>query len=314
VIIVGSILVLRAVLAGCSARRIVTWAATLGLLFLAFLAFNQGSRLIAYDASGFDGGAMFQINRDHLLFRVCGERIGESVAVTLSYASVGYFGLSYCFDLPFVWTWGIGNSFALMGYAEQYLGVADVILETYPLRAKAATGWPSMMYWETIFPWLASDLSYPGVALFFGLLGWFYATIWKECLSFRNPLSIAVLGYVHIMLFFSPCNNQLFQTRESTLGCLGVLCAWLLFHRRFNGWPAAAARHGARPGRALSVARWPRPSAPALGPSDGQPFPRPCPPAQPTHRLAPGRAVPRGGGANCSGGGRARARAGGADT
>jgi hypothetical protein len=158
------------------------------------------------------------------------------------YANVGYYGLSHCFDLPFVWTHGIGNSFALMGYADQYLGIQDVIYDTYPLRAEAATGWPSMMLWETIFPWLASDLTYPGVLVFCLLLGRFYATVWKESLGFRNPLSIVAFCYVNIMLLFFQCNNQLFQTRESTLATLTLLGTWLLFHRRFNVVPAASRR------------------------------------------------------------------------
>ncbi len=239
-IIFGAMLILQAALAGWRLRRIAAYGGCLSLLFLAFMAFNQGSRLVAYNAVGYDGGAMFEVNRQHPLFKVFGDRIGESVAVTLSYANIGYFGLSYCFDLPFQWTYGIGNSFALMSYAEQYFDLPGIIYDTYPLRGEAATGWPSMMYWETIIPWLASDLTYPGVLIFCVFLGRFCATVWRECLCFRNPLSIAVLGYLTILLLFFPCNNQLLQTRESTIGCLGVLAVWLVGRRSFNRRRTAA--------------------------------------------------------------------------
>lgn len=208
-----------------------------------FMTWNQYSRLQAYGAlETYGGHEMMQLNKSHILYRFFPDHLVTSAAVAVSYFHNGFFGLSFCLEQPFEWTYGVGHSFALMGYVDQYLGNGDLIYNTYPLRAESATGWPSMMFWETIFPWLASDLSYPGTLVFCFFLGRLYATTWLESLRFKNPLSIALFATLNIMLVYFPANNQLFQLRESALGTYGLLCCWLFLHRRFNGQRGAVSK------------------------------------------------------------------------
>ncbi|MEI8122024.1 MAG: hypothetical protein WCI20_08215 [bacterium] len=211
------------------------WGMAVGAVaFLSFFGFHQYSRLEAYDATGIETLGQMQLDRDSFVFKVLGQDAGTGAALALSYMSQGYYPLGLCLQLPFEWTRGLGHSFAAMGYAGQYLGATDVIFDTYPLRLEALSGHSGLQVWHTIFPWLASDLTFPGSLLFMGLLGWFYARVWMEATLYLNPVSIAVFSYLNIMLLFVPCNNQLFQQRESAIAMYGILLLWVCCHKALN--------------------------------------------------------------------------------
>lgn len=234
VMVLSGVLILHAVLAGVRLKKIIKTGALVALIFTVFVMWNQDSRLTAYDANNLPETDLIYLDTTHPLIESLPPRLGLLVAIVISYPSVGYAGLSHCFGLPFEWTYGIGSSFALSSYADQYLGIEAILNNTYPLRAQDDTGWPSMMLWETIYPWLASDMTYPGVLLFCYFLGRFYATVWLESILFRNPLSIIAFCYANIMLLFFPSNNQLFQTRESTFAVLVLLVVWAMYHNKLN--------------------------------------------------------------------------------
>ncbi len=99
------------------------------------------------------------------------EGVEYPVYMLTRYWTQGYQGLSECLDLPFKWCYGLGHSTFLMRYAGVFAANHDYFLQrSYPYRLEAETGYDVSYYWHTIYPWLASDLTFPGALVAVGLL------------------------------------------------------------------------------------------------------------------------------------------------
>jgi hypothetical protein len=206
------------------------------ILVVVLFANMQASRMAAYgvSAENFPLNSLIYIKKDHWFFTVFGNNLGFIFAIMVQYLSMGYYGLSMCLKLDFVWTYGLGSSMALSSYANQYLGVPEQLQNAYPLRLEGMNGWPALMYWQSVFPWLAGDLTWLGTLLLFAFLGYLYAVSLREAICYDNLLSMMLVANLNVMWLFVPANNQLMQTRESTLGFLSLMLLWLCFHQRFN--------------------------------------------------------------------------------
>jgi hypothetical protein len=209
---------------------------SLAFLFgvVAIFALFQLSRMNAYDALDYSGVDRMKLDRDGLLFSILGDSLGLATSLFVGYLSQGYYGLSLCLQLPFEWTYGLGNSFALASYAEQYLGVASVADNTYPSRMEAYFGWPAKMYWHTFFPWVASDLTFIGAIILMYLIGRSYARSFIDGVVFESPLGICVFYFISTLMIYLPANNQLMQTREMMIGTLVLVITWLVFGKKFR--------------------------------------------------------------------------------
>ncbi|MEV4656122.1 hypothetical protein [Micromonospora sp. NPDC049301] len=183
---------------------------TMLVVFLGYMAFNQSARAKSAGQSPAAAG-------NPVVARVVGEDLAAGLAITLSYPTHGYLGLSHNLTVPFEWTKGVGASPALGSYLEQYAGIDPRYDTRYTARTELATGWPDGMYWSTVFPWLASDLTYPGSIAFMALVGWFLAKFWLESVRQRRILSMALFGQLALLVAFVPANNQLGQTRPALI-------------------------------------------------------------------------------------------------
>jgi hypothetical protein len=207
-----------------------------GLVSILVFGYMQLSRLQAYgaDISTIAANPALSINEAHPVFTLLGPQAGLAAAVLTGYVSMGYYGLSLSLHQGFVWTYGLGNSFALSSYAEQYLGIPSMLSRTYPFRVQQATSWPALTYWQSIFPWLASDLTFIGTLAIFSVIAFVYAKCWREATEHANMLSVWLFANLNIMWLFVPCNNQLMQTRESTIVMILLGICWVLFHSLLN--------------------------------------------------------------------------------
>lgn len=188
----------------------------------------QISRMAEYDALDFSGTYYFSLDKDGLLFSLFGDRIGLGVALLVHYLTAGYYGLSLCLQLPFEWTHGVGSSFALSSYAQQYLGFRDMLEASYPYRMENVFGYPAKSYWHTVFPWLASDLSFLGAALLMYLVGKALARSMLESVRDGAPLAITMFYFMVTFVIFIPANNQLMQERYMTVGFLVICICWVV--------------------------------------------------------------------------------------
>lgn len=229
---------LAGVLAGVLARRLRTQAqstrGTRPLRAWLIVAFAVGAfALYMINAQSarldtFEVRDRFQPNP--LIEAVAGREFARGAAVLAHYPTHGYRGLAYNLETPFEWTMGRGSSRAIDSYWEQYLGTT-VLRETYPLRTQERTGWPGLQSWTTVYPWLASDLSFPGVVAAMIFMGRWTARMWIRSAHFHDPLALMLFSQLVLFVIFIPANNQVLISRPALLGVTS--CLLLYFLREF---------------------------------------------------------------------------------
>ncbi len=161
-----------------------------------------------------------------------GVTIPESVEYPLymltKYWTQGYQGLSECLDLPFVWCWGVGHSPFWTRYADRLNLDQWFWNNCYPMRLDAATGYSAANNWHTIYPWLASDLTFPGAIVFVGCLAYLLSRAWTESLAGDNPFAVGFVAQLLILFFYIPANNGRLSYPEETLAFWGLMLLWLM--------------------------------------------------------------------------------------
>lgn len=160
--------------------------------------------------------------------RLFGQEVAFGIYSVLAYPSHGYLGLANNLGQPFEFAYGAGISPAFESYRHQFFGGASNIDSVYLFRTEAATGWPARMYWSTIFPWLASDLSFWGTPFFMFFLGWLLTRVWASCVATGSALSLAALGHVALAIAFVPANNQVLSSRVGLWVCASLFAIWLV--------------------------------------------------------------------------------------
>lgn len=160
--------------------------------------------------------------------RLFGEEVAFGVYSVLAYPSHGYLGLANNLGQPFEFAYGAGISPAFESYRYQYFGGVSNIDRVYLFRTEAATGWPAGMYWSTIFPWLASDLSFWGTPFFMFFLGWLLTRVWAACVATGSALSLAALGHLALAIAFVPANNQVLSSRVGLWVVASLFAIWLV--------------------------------------------------------------------------------------
>ena len=127
---------------------------------------------------------------------------------------------------------------------------------SYPSRIES-DGWDALGRWSSIYPWIASDVSFPGTIVVVFLIGRLFAIAWFDALSARNPFAFGMVGQFVTMLFYFPANNQTSQFGEGFTAFWVILIVWLLTRNgaiSIHAWRAErphqmveAALHGTRP-------------------------------------------------------------------
>ena len=102
---------------------------------------------------------------------------------------------------------------------------------SYPVRIEKR-GWSASVYWATIYPWIASDATFPGTVAIVFLIGWLSARVWLDVLGGQNPFAVGLLAPVLLMLYYFPAHNRMLQTGEGVVAVPALLLAWLLTSRR----------------------------------------------------------------------------------
>ena len=190
-------------------------SALLLAVFVGYMAFNQSDRLSYI-------GATDQFEANPVISALTGEEFARGLSVSAFYPTNGYLGLAYNLDTPFVWSHGLGASRALNSYWVRYVGGQTAEATTYPARTEVRTGWPAGMYWATIYPWLASDLGFPGAVVFMGLVGWWLARFWYEAVFLRSKVALLMLCQLTLLLGYVPANNQIGLTAPGLIAFVSL--------------------------------------------------------------------------------------------
>ncbi|MEU4470489.1 hypothetical protein [Micromonospora sp. NPDC023888] len=187
------------------------------VLLATYMIHNHATRAAEFGTTG----AVVHVNPT--VERVVGKPMAEGIAAIIGYPTHGYLGLSYNLQVPFEWSRGLGSAPSAAIFAEQTFDVDLTEHPSFPDRTENEMGWPARMYWATIYPWLASDLTFPGAALFMGLVGWLFAGSWRAAVSSRRVIPSLIFAQLCILVVYVPANNQLGMAPESIVGMATLL-------------------------------------------------------------------------------------------
>tara|TARA_R110002094_G_scaffold7498_36_gene16864 strand:+ start:4732 stop:6072 length:1341 start_codon:yes stop_codon:yes gene_type:complete len=166
-------------------------------------------------------------NVDSPLFNLVGPEYALAVGVFLGYFTNGLYGLYLSLTLPFEWTYFVGNSYSLGRVFEIIFSSPGYILEkTYPYRVGVTYGW-GFDKWHSLFAWLASDLTFPGVLVLSSLFAFVYARLWIQAVRSSNPFSGPLFLYLSLGLIFSYSNNQLMHGLSGVIVLAVLSVGWL---------------------------------------------------------------------------------------
>ncbi len=213
-------------------RKYLPVALTIALLVAGFAYLNL-SRQSRYSLSG----DQYPLGTTGWSADMYGVQLPGSIEYTVynlaGYWAAGYQGLSGCLELPFEWCYGCGHSSFWMRYAGEFSNASGNIWEMcYPARLEAATGYSATSSWHTIYPWLASDLTFPGALLFIGLMAYFLAMVWRDSLLGENPFAVACFAQLLLMFYYIPANDCRLAFSEELITFWTLLAVWLLTRKR----------------------------------------------------------------------------------
>lgn len=202
----------------------------IGLLFFLIFLFIL---IFAYrKISRYDGNLSFCLYNDVACFST--ENSGSifdaalfSLGMLSAYVSQGYYGLSLALALDYNWTFGIGHSPFLISIFSSIIDSISIYQDGL-LFALRSAGWDDRYVWSSVFPWLASDLTFYGVPPFLFFIGAIYSRSWLVAITQRQASAIMTFSLLSIFLAYAPANNQLAQSPDYYIATLFWLGSFLL--------------------------------------------------------------------------------------
>lgn len=203
------------------------------LVFVALFANTMLKRTAQADLT-YAGIIDARVDFDNVLLSPFPEPVKPTMVLLCRYATQGYYGLSLAMRLDFVWTHGFGNSFFLHLLQERALGSEYARHNAYPARVEEEFGYLMLQRWHTIYPWLASDLTFGGALIFVALIGMLLAATWFETLAGVNPFSVSMFANLCVMLFYFNANNQGLAAPVQFSATVGTTALWLFTRYRLQ--------------------------------------------------------------------------------
>jgi hypothetical protein len=195
------------------------------VLFLEFFGLTVVNRSGSPVAARYFPGTGMAMDSENVLLRGLGEGSSAVLAGLDLYLTQGYYALSLSLREPFVPMFGLGNSMFLTRQAARLTANQHILSEPYPVRIEKY-GWDADRLWSSIYPWFASDVSFPGTILIVYYIGKLLALSWLDALTGMNPFAVVMFSQFLIMLFYFPANNQLLQSGEGFTAFWVTLLIW----------------------------------------------------------------------------------------
>jgi lipid-A-disaccharide synthase-like uncharacterized protein len=86
--------------------------------------------------------------------------------------------------------------------------------------------------WATIYPWIASDVGFPGTVAVMFLIGLLLGRVWVDVLGGQNPWAVMLLGQILLLMYYIPAHNKVMQAGEGVVAFWVLGLAWVLAGRR----------------------------------------------------------------------------------
>ncbi|MBN1876301.1 MAG: hypothetical protein JXA33_18900 [Anaerolineae bacterium] len=202
-------------------------------LFLAFFSAGMMTRSGSGALTGYFTAARIYADSDNFLVQYLPADLRVGVYGLTSYLTQGYYALYLALKEPFVPMAGIGNSTFLSNQVSKITGLTEIMQLSYPARIEKY-GWNAYTFWSSIYPWIASDASFPGTIPIVFFIGRFFAQSWLDTLRGENLFAVAMFAQFLIMLFYFPANNQVVQSGESYMTFWCIFICWILTRKMYR--------------------------------------------------------------------------------
>lgn len=209
-------------------------------LFLLFFTSTQATRAGSPSSGGYFPATGAAADFDNFMIRKLPPLAQVGALGLVSYISQGYYAVYLSLEKPFVPMFGVGNSMFLFRQAARITGNEKIADMAYPMRIEE-NGWDGYGLWSTIYPWIASDVSFPGTILIVFLIGRLFALSWLDSLRGDNPFAVGMFAQFLIMLYYFSANNQCLQSGEGLTAFWGILSMWLLTRKIYVFTPNTTA-------------------------------------------------------------------------
>ncbi len=169
---------------------------------------------------------------DHFMVRNLPTEIQTGIIRLSSYVTQGYYALYLSLKEPFIPMFGVGHSLFLFRQAARITGIHKIMYLPYPVRIEKY-GWDAYGNWSTIYPWIASDASFPGTVLIVFFIGRLFALSWLDTLKGDNLFAVVMFSQLLMILFFFPATNQWLQGGEGLVAFWITLLVWLFTRKQY---------------------------------------------------------------------------------
>jgi hypothetical protein len=198
------------------------------ILFFAFFTVTQSTRYGSAAVYGYMEAISSPADYQNIFVRRLPPKLQIAVLGLTSGITQGYYALSLCLEEPFVPMYGVGNSMFLFRQAAKISGNPEIMDMPYPARIEKY-GWNAYSLWSTIYPWIASDVSFPGTIVLVFIIGRLFALTWLDAIKGSNPFAIVMFAQFLIMLYYFSANNQCVQSGEGFSSFWSLLLLWLFY-------------------------------------------------------------------------------------
>ncbi|ACA85944.1 O-antigen polymerase [Shewanella woodyi] len=165
---------------------------------------------------------------ESIIIKIFGNTFGFGIGMFLGYFTNGLYGLNLALQLPFEWTYFLGNSYSLAKIVETAISSPGLILQhSYPFRAEEL-GW-GLDKWHSAFSWLASDLTFPGTLCFMAFFSFSYARVWIASINNSNPFARPLFIYLSVGIVFVYSNNQLVHSLSGVFVLFALVIMYFIY-------------------------------------------------------------------------------------
>jgi len=171
---------------------------------------------------------------DHVMYKIIPENSHITYTVIAFYLSHSYSRLATALKMPFIGIgFGAGNSVFLIRNIIRITGWEWFEKLSYGMRLDRESGHGIFgVFWSTIYPWIASDVTFPGSIIVVSFIGYILAVTWCDILNCCNPIAVSAFSCIFFIIYSFPMNNPM-QDGAGLLVFIGIPLMWIITRKYY---------------------------------------------------------------------------------